>query len=262
MRRDDVVWITGASSGIGRALALELSSQGAQLVLTARREDMLQEVRDACAAPERTHLLPGDLLDPDAWAPLAAQAAQLAGPVDVLVNNAGLGQRALAQQTDVADVRRIMELNFHAPVALTNAVLPSMVERGRGQIVIISSVTGYVGTPLRSSYAASKHAVRGYFDSLRAELDGSGVGVLIVCPGYIKTEISQHAISATGGEHGKQDAAIAKGMAADACARGIVTAMRRGRSELLIGGKEIYAVYMKRWFPRLVERVVPGQAPS
>ena len=256
------VWITGASSGIGESLALELAKRDASLVLTARRSARLEELRSKCPRPERVHVLGGDLLDETSWTKLADEAQAAAGPIDVLVNSAGVTQRAMAQDTRLADVRRLMELNFFAPVALTNAVLPSMLARRSGCIVILSSVAGYVGTPLRSSYAASKHAVRGYFDSLRAELHDTGVGVTIVSPGYIRTEISMHAISSDGQVHGKTDAAIASGMDPTECARAIADAIAKARSEIYIGGKEVYSIYVKRFFPKLVERIVPKHAPE
>jgi short-subunit dehydrogenase len=128
--------------------------------------------------------------------------------------------------------------------------------------VIVSSVAGYVGTPLRSSYCASKHAVRGYYDSLRAELHGTGVTVTIACPGYVQTEITERAIAAGGGEHGVRDKNISQGIPAEACARAIARAVAKGQSELHVGGKEVMAIYLKRFFPKLVERIVPFQAPS
>ena len=262
MLKNKVVWITGASSGIGEALAEELSRQGAILVLTARRTDRLEALKQRMAHPDKVLLLPGDLQDPEAIVPLARQVEALAGRIDILVNNAGISQRSRALEARLEDVRRLMEVNFFAPIALTNAVLPAMLARRSGRIVIISSVAGYVGTPLRSSYAASKHAVRGYYDSLRAELHGTGVGVTIVCPGYINTEITMHALSASGGEHGKKDQAIQKGLTPEKCAKTIATAIDRGKSEINVGGPEVMAIYAKRFFPRLVERVVPGQAPS
>jgi short-subunit dehydrogenase len=137
-----------------------------------------------------------------------------------------------------------------------------MLKRRSGQIVIISSVAGYVGTPKRSSYCASKHAVRGYYDSLRAELDGAGGGVTIVCPGYINTEITEHALSGSGREHGVKDKSIQNGLSPEKCAKAIADAMAKGKSELAIGGKEVLAIYAKRFFPKLVERVVPKAAPG
>ena len=262
MFRGKVVWITGASSGIGEALAAELAAKGASLVLTARRTDRLEALKARMPDPAKVHLLPADLLDLSAVARLAQRAAELSGRIDVLINNAGISQRTKALDTRFEDVRRLMEINFFAPVALTNAVLPSMLARGAGQIVILSSVAGYVGTPLRSSYAASKHAVRGYYDSLRAELHGTGIGVTIVCPGYIKTEITEHAVAANGHEHGTRDRSIENGMPAQACAKAIVKAIAAGKSELHVGGREVMAIYLKRFLPGLVERVVPRQAPN
>lgn len=262
MFKDKVVWITGASSGIGEALAEELAKQGAQLVLTARRSERLEALKQRLPQPGNVVILPGDLLDPSAIVPLAQRAQALVGRIDILVNNAGISQRSTALEASLEDVRRLMEINFFAPIALTNAVLPGMLERGSGSIVIVSSVAGYVGTPQRSSYCASKHAVRGYYDSLRAELHGTGVGVTVVCPGYVNTEITEHALRAGGGEHGKKDKAIANGLSAQTCAKAIAKAIARGKTELAIGGPEVLAIYAKRFFPKLVERLVPKQAPS
>jgi short-subunit dehydrogenase len=262
MFKDKVVWITGASSGIGEALAEELAKQGALLVLTARRTDRLEALKQRLPQPGKVLILPGDLQDPSAIAPLAEQAERLAGKIDVLVNNAGISQRLTALDTPLPDVRRLMEINFFAPVALTNAVLPGMLKRGSGQIVIISSVAGYVGTPKRSSYCASKHAVRGYYDALRAELVGTGVGVTIVCPGYINTEITERALSANGQQHGVKDKSIQNGLPPEKCAKAIADAIAKGKSEMAIGGKEVLAIYAKRFFPKLVERVVPKAAPG
>jgi short-subunit dehydrogenase len=262
MFKDKVVWITGASSGIGEALATELAEQGALLVLTARRTERLEALKQKLPQPSKVLILPGDLQDASAIAPLAQKAEQLVGKIDVLVNNAGISQRLTALETPIDDVRRLMEINFFAPVALTNAVLPGMLRRKSGQIVIISSVAGYVGTPKRTSYCASKHAVRGYYDALRAELDGTGVGVTIVCPGYINTEITEHALSSGGREHGVKDKSIQNGLSPEKCAKAIADAMAKGKSELAIGGKEVLAIYAKRFFPKLVERVVPKAAPG
>ena len=137
-----------------------------------------------------------------------------------------------------------------------------MISRGSGRIVIISSVAGYVGTPYRSSYAASKHAVRGYFDSLRAELHDTGVGVTIASPGYVRTEISTHAISGGGQVHGKDDAVNASGLDPADCARSIANAIENDRSEIYLGGKEVAGIYLKRFFPRLVERIVAKHVPE
>ena len=182
--KDKVVWITGASSGIGEAMALAAAEQGAKLVLSARREPELQRVRSACINPQQVAVLPVDLTAFDAEK-VTAKAESFFGPIDVLVNNAGISQRGTVLDTTMAVYRRIFELDFFACVALTKAVLPGMVARKRGQLVIISSVVGYVGTPLRSGYAAAKHALHGFYDALRAEVWREQVQVTLICPGFI-----------------------------------------------------------------------------
>ena len=149
----------------------------------------------------------------------------------------------------MADVRSLMELNFMAPVALTQAVLPGMLARGRGHISVVSSVAGYVSTPHRSTYCASKFAVRGYFDALRAELHGSGVEVSVICPGYINTNITKSAVGPGGSVHGTNSKAVQGGLSADQCAGAIVGAIDAGRPELRIGGKELVGVYLARFAP-------------
>lgn len=253
--KDKVVWITGASSGIGEALAVAASAAGAKLVLTARRESELLRVRNACADPKRVAVLPLDLTAFDADA-AAKQAAWFFGPVDVLVNNAGISQRGTVLQTEMAVYRRIMELDFFACVALTKALLPQMVTRKAGHIVTISSVVGYVGTPLRSGYAAAKHALHGFYDALRAEVWRENVQVTLICPGYIKTNVSLNAITGDGGTHGLMDDGQLRGMSAPECARQIWAAVAAGREEVLIGAREALFVRIKRHLPSLMSYAI------
>jgi len=250
-----VVWITGASSGIGEAMALAASAQGAKLVLSARRETELQRVKQACAHPAQVAVLPLDLTDFDAEA-AARRAAAFFGPVEVLVNNAGISQRSTVLNTDMAVYRRIFELDFFACVALTKAVLPGMVTAKAGHIVTISSVVGYVGTPLRSGYAAAKHALHGFYDALRAEVWRENVKVTLICPGFIKTNVSLNAITGDGGKHGLMDDGQLRGMPADECARQIWAAVEAGREEALIGAKEALFVRLKRHLPGLMSYAI------
>lgn len=250
-----VVWITGASSGIGEAMALAASAQGAKLVLSARRETELQRVKQACAHPAQVAVLPLDLTDFDAEA-AARKAAAFFGPVEVLVNNAGISQRSTVLNTDMAVYRRIFELDFFACVALTKAVLPGMVAAKAGHIVTISSVVGYVGTPLRSGYAAAKHALHGFYDALRAEVWRENVKVTLICPGFIKTNVSLNAITGDGGKHGLMDDGQLRGMPADECARQIWAAVEAGREEALIGAKEALFVRLKRHLPGLMSYAI------
>ena len=250
--RDQVVWVTGASSGIGEALALAFSREGAQLILSARRAEELERVRAACERPERHVVLPLDLTDDDA----IARAAERAGRVDVLVHSGGVSQRSLAMQTALDVERRIMDLNFFGTVALTKAVLPSMIARKSGHIVPVSSVVGYVGTPLRSAYAASKHALHGYFDSLRAELSKDGIRITIVCPGYIRTDVSRNALTGDGSAFGQMDSTHKNATPPAECARRVVDGVAKKKREVLVGGKETWAVLLQRLFPALVARMV------
>jgi dehydrogenase/reductase SDR family protein 7B len=250
--RDQVVWVTGASSGIGEALAVAFSREGAQLVLSARRAEELERVRASCERPERHTVLPLDLMDDEA----IARAAERAGRVDVLVHSGGVSQRSLAMQTDLAVERSIMDLNFFGTVALTKAILPSMIARKSGHIVPVSSVVGYVGTPLRSAYAASKHALHGYFDSLRAELSKDGIKITIVCPGYIRTNVSRNALTGDGSAFGSMDPTHEHATTPEECARRVVDGVAKRKREVLVGGKETWAVLLQRLVPAVVARMV------
>ncbi len=249
-----VVWITGASGGIGEALAIGASQRGAKLVLSARRVAELERVRGQCANPRDVAVLPLDLTAFDAEE-AAREAQSHFGPVDVLVNNAGISQRSLVKDTSMDVYRQIFELDFFAPVALTKAVLGPMLQRKAGHVVVVSSVVGYVGTPLRSGYAAAKHALHGFYDAASAELWREQVRFTLACPGFIKTEVSVNAITGTGGTHGKMDSGQAKGMDPRACAEKIWRAVERDAEEVLIG-KEQSLIWVKRWFPGLARFAV------
>ena len=253
--RDKVVWVTGASGGIGEQLALQAQAAGARVVITARRVSELQRVRAAAADPERVAVLPADLMDAEALLALARQAQQCFGAVDVLVNNAGLSQRSLLRDTEMAVYRQLMELDYFVPVALTRELLPAMLERGGGHVVVISSVAGKIGVPLRSGYCAAKHALHGFYDAARAELHDQGLRFTIACPGFVQTDVSRNALSGSGAAHGELDEAIAKGISPQLCARKIWAAVAAEREELVIG-KEAYAVALKRLAPGLLSKIL------
>jgi short-subunit dehydrogenase len=254
--QDRLVWITGASSGIGVALAGAFSTRGARLILTARREEHLLRVQADCANPGSHLVLPLDLTEPATFPIAVERALSHGGRIDVLVHNAGISQRALALDTTPEVDRRIFEVNFFGPVALTKAVLPSMIRHGEGHLVVVSSLVGKFGTPLRSGYAASKHALHGFFDSLRAETWQQGIRVTLVCPGFIRTELPIHALTGDGSQQGRMDRAQIEGYAAERCAAAIVRAVEKGRTEVLIGGREKYAVYLRRFLPGLFNRLI------
>lgn len=249
------IWITGASSGIGEALAYELARRGARLVLSARNASRLEAVRDRCATGGRHEIVPIDLAD-HASIVTAAERTLSGGAVDVLVHNGGISQRSLVKDTSIEVDRRIMETNYFGTVALTKAVLPSFLERRAGHFVVVTSLVGKIGTPLRSTYAASKHALHGFFDSLRAEVSQNGIKVSLVCPGFVATDISRNALTGDGSPQGTMDKATERGISAEECAKAIARVIEKNESEALIGGKEVLGVYAKRFAPKVFEKLL------
>ncbi|GAC1623106.1 MAG: SDR family NAD(P)-dependent oxidoreductase [Nevskia sp.] len=248
--KNSTIWITGASSGIGEALALQAAGQGAKLVLSARRAAELERVRSLCPDPRQVALLPLDLTDFDAEA--AAQAAAgCFGPVDVLVNNAGCSQRSLLVDTDMAVYRRLMELDFFAPVALTRAVVPGMRARRRGHIVMIASVAGKIGAPLRTGYCAAKHALSGFAEAARAELWRDGLRFTVVYPGFVRTQITLNALDGAGRPHGIMDPATDQGLSAEDCADAVWDGVIENEEEVYMGGRELSYLRLKRYAPKL-----------
>jgi short-subunit dehydrogenase len=245
-----VVWITGASSGIGEALAVAAVQRGARVVITARREDELRRVRDRCVEPSAVALLALDLTTANIEI-AAERAAACFGPIDVLVNNAGLSQRGGVADTDLETYRRIFELDFFAPVALTKAVLPTMRKRG-GHVVMIGSVVSRVATPQRSGYSAAKHALDGFTESARVELWREGVRFTFVMPGFVRTQVSLNALEGNGARHGQMDRRTAAGMSPERCAEAIWAGVERNRDELTIAGAEGVSMLLRRWFPGLL----------
>ena len=249
------MWITGASSGIGEAAALAFAREGARLVLSSRRPEELERVRHTCERPDEHVVVPLDLARSETFPAAIAEVLARCGQVDVLINNGGVSQRALATDATLEVERALMEVDYFGPVALTKAVLPSMRARRAGRIVVVSSVMGYVGTPGRSTYAAAKHALHGYFDSLRAEVWRDGIGVTLVCPGYVKTAVSDNAVGPRGEKHGRTDDTHMSGISPEKCAAAIVRAVANGREEIYVG-REAYAIYVKRFLPWLFSRIV------
>lgn len=245
---DATIWITGASSGIGEALTLDAARRGARLVLSARRVAELERVRAVCPEPSKVALLPLDLMAFDAEAAVAAATACF-GRVDVLVNNAGRSQRSLLVDTSMDVYRQLMELDYFAPVALTRALVPQMRARGAGQVVMISSIAGRIGAPLRTGYSAAKHALAGFTEAARAELWRDGLRFTTVYPGYVRTAISQNAWNGDGSAHGITDRNIAAGLAPEACAAAIWRAVEAGEEEVFMGGREVFYERLKRWAP-------------
>ncbi|MGE7773348.1 SDR family NAD(P)-dependent oxidoreductase [Chitinophaga sp. NPDC101104] len=304
---EKVIWITGASSGIGEALAVRLSALGARLILTSRNAEALTGVKARCAgaavvlpadlstgkftvpgtgrtgfagvgqsspsvdqnpASERQDVKneltgdepsgpSGDQTDAyqspatkNSFSGLAQQAISIYGRVDILINNAGIGQRASAEETSEAVLRRILELDFFAPVLLTQALLPHFSTNG-GQVVVTGSMAGLMGVPRRTSYAAAKHAVMGYFESLQVEHTIPGFHVTIISPGRVRTSLSLNALRGSGDPHGKMDAAQEKGIPVEECADKMIAAISRKRKHVIIAREEKILWYLRKWAPPL-----------
>lgn len=257
-----VIWITGASSGIGEALVKSLAKKNAKLILSARRKEALEAiVKVNQLHPDNFLILDFDLADCSKADYYTQQILQKFGRIDILINNGGMSQRSEAIHTPIDIERKIMEVNYFSATSLTKAVLPAMVAQGSGKIVVISSISGKFGFFLRSSYSAAKHALHGYFESLRLENEKKGISVLLVCPGKIKTNVSLNAITESGQTHNKMDESHQDAMPAEACAEKIIEAIKKDKEEILIGGKEIKAVWLKRFLPGIFAKIIRKQSP-
>ncbi len=261
--KDKIVWVTGASSGIGEALVKKLASYGAQVILSARREDELLRVKNACGANgEKCVLVPLDLEDEKSINDAIHKVKTLIGTVDILINNGGISQRSLTAETSMEVDRRLMEINYFGAIALTKAVLPGMIKKGRGNIVAVSSISGKFGFPLRSAYSASKHALHGFYETLGLEVKEQGIHVTIACPGRVRTEISKHALTSDGSPHQMMDKGLAEGISPNKCAKKMLRAVANERAEILIGGKELLMVYLHRFVPFLFRKIARKISPT
>lgn len=249
-------WITGASSGIGAALARAYAGRGYRVILSGRNQGALAEVAAQCGAGHL--ILPFDTSDFAAARAAADTAWDWSGGIDVLVNNAGISQRSLAVDTDFAVYQKMIDIDLLGPIALTQALLKRMVARKTGQIVMISSLAGKVGSPLRSAYCAAKHGLIGYADSLRIELSPHGIAVIGVTPGSIRTDVSRNAITADGGQRGVSDEAIDTGIDPDEFAQRMLSAIDEGQREVAIAehGMEQWIAQERRTPEALFDRMI------
>ncbi len=254
-----VLWITGASSGIGRAVATEALTHGASVVLTARRSELLASI--AATAPERCTVLPADLEDIAGLGGLVDAAWDAFDGLDGLVYAAGVSQRSLALETSDAVAERLLRINYRAPTTILTALARRLVAAGGGDIVVVSSLAAYVPTPLRSSYAASKGALGNFAEGLATEVAPQGVNVLHVVPGFVQTEISTAAFRGDGTAYGRRDRAQEGGMPADVCAKKLLRAMARRKPRLILalGVRGRLGLFLSRYAPALVRLLVkPG----
>jgi len=251
------VWITGSSSGIGKALAHVFNAKGYFTILSARRTSVLQEVQAQLPHPERSAVLTLDLnnyRDANAWYDAALTHT---GAIDILINNGGMGHLGTVSDMDLSVEEQVMNTNLWGAVALTKATLPHMSERGQGQIWTIASILGYFGSPKLAAYAASKFAVVGYFESLQYEMRNAPVHIGIISPGFINTNVTLSSLDPKGKPLGKNSVAQEKGMAPEVLAKKIFAKTQQSNppKHAIIGGYEKFAVPFKRFFPNLFFKI-------
>jgi len=255
-----VIWVTGASSGIGEGIVRMLADQGATIVLSARNLDALKTIQSGLPNSENHICIPLDLEKSSNFPELASEVINLKGRIDYLFNNGGLSQRSEAADTPLSVDRRIMEINYFGNIALTKAVLPFMQRQKSGHIIVISSIAGKFGFFLRSAYSASKHALHGFYESLLLEEEKNNINVTIACPGKINTNISLHALNQEGKQHGVMDHNQETGMSIEVCVATLLKAVEQNKKEILIGNKEIKAVTLKRFLPSLFWKIIKKQS--
>ncbi len=252
-----IVWITGASSGIGEATAYCMAAEGATLILTALEADLLEKVAEKCralGAPQAT-ALPFDLSRTEELPDLAEKAWQCHGRVDIMYNNAGISQRGTTVETEMKVIRRVMEVDYFAPVILTKALLPKMIAQGGGQLAVTTSIAGLFGFPLRCAYSSAKHALYGFFETVQAETYAQNIRVTIVCPGRVQTRISFYALEKDGQLHGKMDAGQAKGITPENAGRIITNAIARKKREVRVGSTELLMARVKQFLPGVCAKI-------
>lgn len=252
--KDKIVWVTGASSGIGEALSIQMAREGAKIILSARRELELERVAEKCQKlGSETMVLPFDMTDLSLHQQKVKEVIAQFGRIDIIILNAGVSQRSFVVDTKFEVYRKLFEINFFSIVSLTQHILPIFQTQKSGIFVPIASVAGRISTPRRAAYGASKHALIGFFDSVRAEVYHDGIQVTTILPGYIKTDISLNAMNENGEKYAKMDPNQAKGLDPQLTAEKIVSAISAGKLEFFVGGKlEALGLFVKRFFPNLL----------
>lgn len=249
------IWITGASSGIGEALTYQLDQRNCKLILSSRNEEQLKHVKANCKNQEHIKILILDLVDFEGMSAKAEEALSAFGPIDILINNAGLSQRSLIANTSFEVYKKLMDVNYLGTVAITKALLPHFMQQQRGAFVTISSLMGKFSSPYRSGYCGAKHALHGFFDALRLEHEKDGIEVTMICPGFVNTNVAQNALIGDGSAQNQQDEATENGLEVSVFAKKMIRAIERKKFEAYIGGKETMATYL-RIFPKLLHKIV------
>ena len=251
-----IVWITGASSGIGAELAKIYSHRGIKLILSSRNVSALERVKSECYYPENIKILPIDLNDFYAAPALVKKAYNIFGRIDILINNAGVSQRSLIVDTQFDVLKKLIEINYLGTVALSRALLPFFLKQGFGHYVVVSSVMGKYGSPFRSGYSAAKHALHGFFDVMRMEHQKDNINVTIICPGFVRTPIAMNSLKGDGSVLGVDDLATRKGLKVEDFARKMIRSVDKKKWEVQFGKKELLGVYLKRLSNKLLHNAV------
>lgn len=251
------IWIVGASSGIGEECAVEFASRGESVILSARRRDELERVRQRCldAGAAGAEIIQLDLSDTGSLEGLAQKAWDTYGGLDIMLCNAGISQRCDTAETSVSIIRKIMEIDYFAPVILTKCILSRMLDAGGGQLACTGSIAGLFGSRQRCAYSSAKAALQRFYETIAAEYGDRGISTTVLIPGRIRTDISLSAIEASGKPHGVMDPGQQKGIPAEKAARIMVKAIYRKKREKLVGGGELLMAYIKRFFPSLASYI-------
>lgn len=253
-----VIWITGASSGIGESMAYHLSKFPCKLILSSRTESKLISVKSNCGTVAQLAILPLDLEDLASLEQKTVSALGIFGEIDIVVHAGGISQRSLAQETDLKVYHQLMDVDFFGTLYLTKYLLPHFISKNSGQYVALSSTAGKIGVPVRSGYSAAKHALHGFFESLRAELSSTDISITILCPGFIKTDISKNALTKDGSSQNKMDEAQANGMPLSVFTPKALNAIAKKKPEIYIGSfkSTTLAIYVWRFFPNLLRKII------
>jgi short-subunit dehydrogenase len=254
-----VVWITGASTGIGRALAHAFGERNARCILSSRTEKNLNETAELLGGDrDSVRVLPLDITETGSLAVKEEEARSYFGRIDLLVNNAGISHRSLLEETDLPVIEKLLYANLMGHIVLTRCVLPGMIRRESGCIVGVSSLVGLIGSPYRTIYSAAKHGLHGFYDSLRAEVMKHGIQVTLAVPGFIRTEISKHAVTGNGSFYGVMDKNQETGISPEACAEQIVRGIEKKKLAVYTGfnRRARLAVFLQARFPGVLARIL------
>ena len=254
--KKNVIWITGASSGIGAELAKQYAERGNQLILSARREKALQQVKESCNHQDNIAILPLDLKDFNAMESHVKKALSFFGCIDLLINNGGVSQRSLIEETQFEVYQELININYLGTIALTKALLPHFIKRKKGHFAVVTSVMGKFGSPYRSGYCGAKHALHGFFDVLRMEHQKDNVSVTIICPGFVQTNVTINALTGNGDRLNHDDPGTQNGLEVAFFCKKMIRAIHNNKWEVSFGKKEKLGVFLKRFSQKLLHFIV------